>query len=255
MADELRVNIDNRIFSANADGNLFVSREGMYEWWDSPETRTPDDPLPQSHGSQTPASILLGARRFTFQGWAESSTPEEAETDFRVWAAGLALKPMFLVGVYHAGRWMWMRNASVRGKVKIKPHRNDLRRTDIEMVLWSPDAFKYTSEVTRTIAAGSFTISNTSTGPIYPWYEVEGSKLTITTSRGEGITLNAPSASGTTRISPYVGGRAVQTRGSSEVDLTLWLERAQWPVIHPGETVTFTTDRSVTVRHYGGAYL
>ena len=256
MADaDLFANIDGRIFSGLADGNTFISREGLEDWWSSPETRTSDDPLPQGHGAQTPASILLGARRFLFRGWQEADTLEEAE-EFRAWAASLAVKPMFLVGVNWMGEWRWMRNASVRGAVRVTPHRDNMLRTDIEMTLWSPDAFKYAGEVSRTVTSGLFTITNPGTASIYPWYRFSGGDFTVTTNRGDTLRLNAPdNVHGTTTLSPYTGGRAVNVNGNVSTDLTRWLAKSRWPVVAPGETVTFTVDRAVTVTYYEGAWV
>lgn len=243
LVSDLRVNLDGRVFDGRSSGNLFVARDGLDGWWDSAETRTPDDVLPQSNGSQTPNDILLAGRRVVFKGWMDSPSTTAAETEFRTWAAGLARKWAFLFGVWHEGRWRWMRNASVRGKVRVRPNRNDLRKTEIELTVWSPDPFKYGDEVidrTTGVASGqTFTITNPGTAPLYPWFQMGGGITNFTLTGGGGhVEFDGTlSPSSNVLFSPYSGGRAAQLNGDDRTD---GLIRADWPVVLPEESTTLT---------------
>lgn len=248
---DLKVNIDDRIFSGLADGNQFVSRDGLDGWWDSAETRTSEELIPQSHGSQTPASILLGARRVATRVWSDDSSYDDAE-EFRAWAASLALKPSFKFGVYTAGKWRYMRDTSVRGAMKVVPNRNDMRKTSLEFVAWSPDAFKFgepTSQRITTVPEGTFTIHNPGTAPIFPWFKARAIENFRVTSGDNGFTYTGNVGTLVTTISPYVGGRASTAGGT---DRTTNITRADWMQVAPGQTATF---QFVTEKYGDNAYI
>ncbi|MGO2188178.1 MAG: hypothetical protein ACTH4Y_08015 [Microbacterium gubbeenense] len=258
---DLKLNIDGRIFSGLADGNLFVSRDGLDGWWDSAETRTSEELIPQSHGSQTPASILLGARRVATRVWSDDTTPAAAE-EFREWATSLALKPSFEFGVFTADRWLYMRDTSVRGAVKVIPNRNDMRKTAVEFVAWSPDAFKFGPVVSRritTVPEATFKIHNPGKAPIYPWFKARAIENFRVTSGESGFAYSGNVGTLVTTISPYTGGRAIAAGGT---DRTTNITRADWMTVAPGQTATFDfktekygDNAYIEAHHFQGAWV
>jgi len=238
----------------------WIQREGLTEWWDSPETRFEDTPIPGQHGSFDPDDVLIAARTFPFIGRHRAVTFEWADREVRTWAAGLAARRDVEVRVYAAGRWLHLRWAKIRGRVRVREVNS--RICEFQLPIWAADPRKYADDVTTVVNAtvvpaggltlpvvdgalafgapgtasfpGVFQVENPGTADFFPTFTVRGPVTDFTiTSEGRAIEYAAPLAAGQELVlSPYLGGRAVL----DGVDVSHNLTQASWVPVDGGQT-------------------
>ena len=260
--DEVIVEVAGRRFRAvdRHPSGWWIHTNGLDDWWDSPETRFDDDPIPGQHGSFAPDAVLMGARMFAFTGRHESVSAEWAEREIRTWAAGIAPRLDLEFSVYNAGRWLHLREAKIRGRVRVREITD--RICEFQLPIWTHDPRKYGDTRSFTVNAtvipqgglalpvvdgalsfgapgevsfpGVFRITNPGTADLTPAFAVNGplSGFTIT-SENRVIEYSAPIAAGQQLVlSPFLGGRAVL----DGVDVSHNLPQAGWVPVDGGQT-------------------
>ncbi|KJL39904.1 hypothetical protein [Microbacterium trichothecenolyticum] len=266
----LMLDVGGRRADGGRNGKLWIAENGLDEWWDSAETEFDEESAPDGDGAYDPTEVTLGPRRFPVSLLADASSPEWAELDVRTWATGLAKKLDLGFRVFHAGRWLSLRNAKVRGKVRVRPNRRDLRLTDIGFTVWAADPRKYGRTLTRTVDAvlqpkggmffptvdgsinfgerggvdfpGVFRLYNPGTADYLPSFKVTG-PLDGFTIRSEDYVITyegAVAAGQTLTLSPFTGGRA----SLDGADVSINLTEAGWAPVDGGQTrgYRFTPD-------------
>lgn len=259
----LTATLGGRTFDGSASGDAWIDRDGLDGWWDSPETGDDEEFVPGGDGAAEMSEVHVAPRRFTFKAVVECSTPEWAELKFRPWASSLAKLSDLQFGLFHAGQWRYLRRAQVRGRVRVQPHRDDMRRTTVELVVYSHDPRKYGPRQTIEIDAiaessgglrfptvdgsmdfgmegltefpGVFRLENLGTAAYFPEKFVIRGKLggfTITSEQST-IEYDGPVGVGDELVlTPYAGGRATL----NGADVSHNLIRADWVAVQPGET-------------------
>lgn len=238
----------------------WIRTDGLDEWWDSPENRYDDEPIPGQHGSFDPDEVLMAARAFSFIGRHEASSAEWAEREVRTWAAGLAALPDIDFSVFNANRWLHLRRAKIRGRVRVREITD--RICEFQMPVWAADPRKYGRESSFPVDAtvvpsgglsfpvvdgalafgesgvvsfpGAFRVRNPGTADFFPAFTVRGPVDSFTiTSEGRVIEFAAPVPTGKELVlSPYLGGRAVL----DGVDVSHNLTQAGWAPVLGGQT-------------------
>ncbi len=283
----LTATVGGRTFDGEANGTMWIDRDGLEGWWDSPEALTEDESIPGRDGEFVTDTVTVGRRRFTFRAWVESSTPEWAELELRPWAAALSKSADIGFSLSHAGRTLNLRRAQVRGIVRVRPHRDNMRRTTIEFTIVAADSRKYGPTKSIPIDAvaeqvgglqfpivdgaldfamtgltefpGVFKIENLGTAEFFPErFTIRGPLAGFTiTSEQATVQYDGPVGVGDELVlTPYAGGRATL----NGADVSHNLIRAEWVAVQPGETrgYLFTPvdpqpGSKLTVQHPDGA--
>jgi hypothetical protein len=286
----LMLEVGGRKADAEANGKLWIGTDFSESgWWDSGETLWDEETDSDRDGAADPVEVNVGPKRVDVTLLADASSPEWADTDIRVWASSLPKLGTDLgFRVYNAGRWLYLRNAKIRGRVRVRPNRRDMRLTDIEFTVWSHDPRKYGEPQSLPLAAnasdlsglefdlvddaleftggdesasfpGVFTIANKGTADFYPWFRVSGPLDSFTiTSDGNVIEYAAPvGADQELILSPYLGGRAVL----DGTDVSTNLTQAGWVPVdgHQTRSYLFTPEdpgagSTLTVEYWDGAW-
>lgn len=288
LNDDLILEVGGRRWHGRARGLLWIARDGLDGWWDSAETLYDENINPDGDGAFDPVEVNVGPKRVDVVLLADASSPEWAELDIRTWAASLPKMGDLGFRVYHAGRWLSLRDSKIRGRVRVRPNRQDMRLTDIEFTVWSHDPRKYGTARSLPIAAnasdlsglefdiadealeftggdgtatfpGFFELTNTGTADFYPWFRISGPLTSFTiTSDSNVLEYSGPvSASQELILSPYLGGRAVL----DGVDVSTNLTQAGWVPVDGNQTrgYLFTPENpgagsTLTVEYYEGAW-
>lgn len=283
------VEIAGKVFRAvnRHPSGWWIHMDGMSEWWDSPEARFDVTNLPNADGAFEPEQITLGPRTFAFKGRHEAASSEWADLEVRSWAASIATVTDLQVRVFTAGRWLYLRRAKVRGKVRSREVTETI--SEFQIPIWSHDPLKYGRTRTVSIDAltessgglgfpivdggldfnqdgatlfpGVFHLENPGTAAFFPErFEVEGPLAGFTiTSESHTVHYDGPVAAGQTlTLSPYAGGRA--SIGGADVSHNLI--EADWVPVDPGTTrgflftpVTPGPGARLTVTYPEGAWL
>ena len=260
--EEVIVEVAGRRFRAvdRHPSGWWIHTNGLDEWWDSPETRFDDDPIPGQHGSFAPDAVLMSSRMFAFTGRHESVSAEWAEREIRTWAAAIAPRLDLGFSVYNAGRWLHLREAKIRGRVRVREITD--RICEFQLPIWTHDPRKYTDQdsfkVSATVAPsgglrfpvvdgsmsfgesgavsfpGVFRVSNPGTADYFPTFKVSGALGGFTiTSENRVIEYAAPVAAGRELVlSPYLGGLAALDGVDSSHNLT----QAGWVPVNGEQT-------------------
>lgn len=289
MSDlDLMLEVGGRRASGMANGKLWIGKNGLDGWWDSAETLYNEETSDDQDGAYDPSEVRLGPKRVNVYLLADASSPGWADLDVRPWATGLARLTDLGFRVYHAGRWQYLLDAKIRGKVEVKPNRSDMRLTDIRFTVWSWSPFKYgpmlSLPVPTTIPAGGglafpiavpkglsfgatgvtdapgvFRITNPGTAEVYPIFTVRGPMASFTiTSENNTIAYSAPIPAGSKlTLSPYAGGRALLDGADVSQNLT----QAEWVPVNRESTRGYTltavnpgADSGLTVDFPEGAW-
>lgn len=286
---DLRLEVGGRVADGNANGTLWIGSEGIDGWWDSAETQFEEDTQQDEDGAFDPTEVYLGPKRVQVHLIADASSSDWADLDVRTWASALAKSKDLGFRVWHAGRWLSLRSAKIRGKVEVRPNRRDMRLTDIRFTVWSPYPQKYGVAKQITVDAtyapsgglsfpivegggldfheeglpefpGLVRIANPGTASFYPVFTVRGPMTSFTiTSESNVLEYAAPIAHGQSLVlSPYAGGHAVLDGAVVSQNLT----RAEWVPVAPGETRGFLfepvapgSDAQLLVDYPDGAWL
>lgn len=259
----LTATVGGRVFDGEANGTMWIDRDGLDGWWDSPEVINEDESIPGGDGEFETQDVTVGRRRFMFRAWVESSSPEWAELELRPWAAALSKSDDIGFSLSHAGRTLRLRRAQIRGIVRVRPHREDMRRTTVEFSVMAADPKKYGPAREVAIDAisaaigglrfpivegaldfgtegltefpGVFRLDNTGTAAFFPEkFTVRGplDGFTITSEQST-VEYDGPvAASDELVLTPYAGGRATL----NGADVSHNLIRADWVAVQPGET-------------------
>lgn len=247
-----------------------VLRGGIVEgWWDSPDSRDEDDPLPGADGSFEQPEPIVEARRVTLRGAHVASSPEWSVTQTRSRLAALVKSADLGFRVWEAGRWLALRRARIRGRVKVTEARPNV--AVFELTVYSADPRKYGpmrrvemdaavepsgglrfpmvdgavsfGTTGGVLFPGVFALRNPGTADFVP------DRFTVI-GPVDGFTITSESNvieyAGTVPvgqqlvITPYAGGRA--TLGGADVSHNLL--QADWVAVQPGETrgYLFTPD-------------
>lgn len=253
-----------RAYGRNRGEKLWIGKDGVDGWWDSADTTWDEDINPDGDGAADPVEVNVGPKRVNVTLLADASSPEWADLDVRTWASSLPKLGTDLgFRVFYAGRWLALRDAKIRGRVRQRPNRNDMRLTDIEFTVWSHDPRKYGEPRTHSIAAnasdltglefdladdaleftggdgettfpGFFEVYNPGTADFYPWFRVTGPLNSFTiTSEDHVIEYSGPvGPSQELILSPYLGGRAVLDGADVSTNLT----QAGWVPVNGQQT-------------------
>lgn len=290
MGVNLMVDIGGiRLHENPAHNGWGVLKDGIYGWWDSPDTRDEDSPLPGGDGSFDPVTApLLESRRVTIRGAHKALSSDWSIRDTRARLAALAKHSDLNFRVWEAGRWLSLRRARIRGRVRVTESHG--RRVAIfELTVSSPDPRKYGDLRTLQIGAepepsgglrlpmvdghvtfgaagggvlfpGVFVIDNPGTADFTPEsFTITGpvDGFTITSESNVIEYAGAIPAGSELVLSPYLGGRAVL----DGVDVSTNLLRADWVAVQPDETrgFLFTADAPgagarLTVTYPNGAW-
>lgn len=241
----------------------WIHTEGLDAWWDSPDTRFDEDLIPGQHGAFDPDEVLLGARSFPFIGRHEASSAAWAEREVRTWAAALAPQTDLGVRVFVADRWLRLRDAKIRGRVRVREVTETI--CEFHLPIWSADPLKYGPVRQDRIEAalapaggltfpvvdgaldfggggtvtfpGAFRITNPGTAPFFPTFRAHGYMQGFTiTSESNTVQYSGTIGAGSELVaSPYMGGRAVL----DGTDVSFRLVQADWAPIGPGESRGF----------------
>lgn len=264
-----------------------VLRGGIGEgWWDSPDSRDEDDPLPGADGSFEQPEPIVEARRVTLRGAHVASSPEWSVTQTRSRLAALVKSADLGFRVWEAGRWLALRRARIRGRVKVTEARPNV--AVFELTVYSADPRKYGpmrrvemdaavepsgglrfpmvdgavsfGTTGGVLFPGVFALRNPGTADFVPdRFTVIGpvDGFTITSESNVIEYSGAIPAGSELVLSPYLGGRAVL----DGVDVSTNLLRADWVAVQPGETrgFLFTADTPgagarLTVTYPNGAW-
>ena len=266
----------------------WIHTEGLDDWWDSPDTRFDDVAIPDGDGSFDPPEVFMAARMFRFRGRHEAVSALWAEREIRTWAAGLAKLPDLGVRVYTGDRWLSLRNAKVRGRVRVREITETI--SEFEIPMWAADPRKYGEPVTfrvtadmipedglhfplfadGTLAFGAlgsggfgaqyFEIANQGLADFWPVFRVSGPSpgFTIVSDEHTLRFVGTLTAEQTVTLSPYAGGRAV----IGTADVSHNLTEAAWVSVGPQMTrgYAFVPDEgsgagmTLTVEHPEGAW-
>lgn len=259
--DALMVEIDGRRMRTEpgGPGGWWVTElEGFF---DSPGTRFDENLIPGEDGAFDPGEILLEPRRLVVRGICEVSSGAWADRLARPWLASLVKKKDLGFRAFAGGQWLSLRNAKIRGQVKVRDI--DETVTEFEIPIWAADPRKFGPKVRIDMDAtiepsgglqfplvdgavsfgtsggvlfpGVFVIHNQGTADLVPeLFTVRGPipRFSIT-SEASVIEYDGPVARGQElTITPYAGGRA--HLGGADVSHNLL--RADWVPIRPGET-------------------
>lgn len=238
-----------------------VLKDGIDGWWDSLDTRDEDDPVPGADGSFEPDDPLVESRTVTIRGAHVASSPEWSISQIRTALAALAKQANLGFRIWEAGQWVTLRNAQIRGRVKVAEHRRNIAR--FELTVRSADPRKYgesrrihldalveaTGGLDFPIVDGAISFGGTG-GVLFPGVfaltnpgtaEYFPSAFTITGPMA-GFTIQSEQwvleydgeipVGQQLVITPYAGGRAVLNGG----DVSHNLLRAEWVPVRPGET-------------------
>lgn len=247
-----------------------VLRGGIGEgWWDSPDSRDEDDPLPGADGSFEQPEPIVEARRVTLRGAHVASSPEWSVTQTRSRLAALVKSADLGFRVWEAGRWLALRRARIRGRVKVTEARPNV--AVFELTVYSADPRKYGpmrrvemdaavepsgglrfpmvdgavsfGTTGGVLFPGVFALRNPGTADFVPdRFTVIGpvDGFTITSESNVIEYAGAVPVGQQLVITPYAGGRA--TLGGADVSHNLL--QADWVAVQPGETrgYLFTPD-------------
>lgn len=257
--DALMVEIDGRRLHTEPGGGSWwlTGLEGLY---DSPGTRFEENLIPGQNGAFHPEDILLEPRRLTVRGECEVSSRSWADNVARTWLSSLAGKSDINFRAFVGGEWIWLRQAVVRGQVKVRDL--DETSTEFEIPVWAGDPIKYgpmvsfdvdpvagaTGGLSFPVVDGSldfnnegavafpgvFRITNSGTAAFYPSFEVRGPVDSFTiTSESNVIEYAAAVPNGAVlTLSPYLGGRATL----DGADVSTNLVQADWAPVLDGQT-------------------
>ena len=259
--DDLIVAVGGRKFYGRShERRAWVLREGLEDWFDSPETQFTEDMIPEQDGAVDPDEVFVGPRRITVNLRASSSSEEYAAQELRPWAASLAKSKDLDFAIHMGGRWLRLRKAKIRGRVRTRRLIDGL--TEFQLPVWAADPRKYgdsiSSIVNATVAPvgglglpvvdgalnfgvlgavsfpGVFQVRNPGTADFYPTFRVRGKVASFTiTSEDRVIEYASPVGSGQElSLSPYLGGRAVL----DGVDVSQNLTQAGWVPVEGGQT-------------------
>ncbi|WP_100813009.1 hypothetical protein [Microbacterium lacus] len=259
---DLMLDIDGVRFDGMPNGLRWIAKDGLDGWWDSAETTEESELLGDDDGEHEDVDVFVGGRRVNLDLWVESSSSDWAEKYVRRWASALSKKRDLRFRVFHAGEWLSLRNARIRGKATVMPQRFAMNRTRIQMTVRSADPRKYGApdhasiDATASVSGGLefplmdgsldfstgddvdfpgvFRIENPGTAPFFPWFRVTGpmDRFTITTETHV-IEYDGPvEANEELILSPHIGGRALL----DGVDVSHNMTRADWVPVDGGTT-------------------
>lgn len=249
-------------FDGAASGTKWIGRDGLDGWWDSPEVLGEDVTLDDRDGALDPVESFVGPRRVNVLVQIESSNSNAAAREARQWASSLSKSNDLKFRVNESGQWLHLRNAEIRGQVRVRPNRQNMRLTEASFTVWAADPRKYGEMQQRTVAAitpptgglsfplvdgslnfhattgtttfpGVFTLPNPGTIEYLPIFTVTGPLAGFAiTSESQVIRYDGPVGVGQTLIlSPWLGGRAVL----DGTDVSTNLTEASWVPVRAGE--------------------
>jgi hypothetical protein len=251
------------------DGRRLYTEPGAGRWWleelegffDSPGTRFDENMIPGEDGAFDPDDVQLEPRRVVVRGTSEASSPGWADRVIRPWLASLVKKRDLQFRAFVGGQWLSLRNAKIRGQVKVRDV--DETFTEFEIPIWAADPRKFGPRARIEMDAaiepsgglrfpmvdeavsfgtsggvlfpGVFVIHNQGTADLFPEkFTVRGPvpRFAIT-SESSVIEYDGPIARGQElTVTPFAGGRA----NLDGADVSHNLLRADWVPIRPGET-------------------
>lgn len=266
-----------------------LAKGGLPDWWDSPDGRGEDDPLPGQDGLfDEPQPQLLDGRRVTVRGYFQASTSAWLRTKAMPALNALMRSSDLGFRVWEDDRWISIRRARLRGRVRQAERRRDI--LEFEITVLSPDPLKYGPAQQIILDAqehaggglrypivdgaldygalggasfpGIFRIANPGKAGFVP------ERFTVVGPITGGFTITSEShvieyAGDVGRgqrlvLSPFLGGRAAV----DGVDQSHLLARAEWACVQPGETRAFVFTPTVAglgsqliVDHPEGAYI
>lgn len=243
-----------------------LAKGGLPDWWDSPDGRGEDDPLPGQDGLFDDSQPqLLDGRRVTVRGYFQASTSAWLRTKAMPALNALMRSSDLGFRVWEDDRWISIRRARLRGRVRQAERRRDI--LEFEITVLSPDPLKYGPAQQIVLDAqeqaggglvypivdgalnygtsggasfpGLFRITNPGRAPFIP------ERFTIVGPISGGFTITSEShvieytgdvgRGQQLVLSPFLGGRAAL----DGVDQSHLLTRAEWAAVQPAQTRAF----------------
>lgn len=269
-----------------------LAKDGLPDWWDSPDGRGEDDPIPGQDGLfDDPDPQLLDGRRVTVRGFFRASTMAWLRSEGKTALNALIRSSDLGFRVFDGEVWQSIRRARIRGRIRqLERRRGDSPVLEFELTVLSPDPLKYGPMRQITLDAQQ----QVGGGLVYPIvdgaldYGVAGPVafpgLFSITNMGsaafipERFTIVGPVAGGFTIVSdtyviqytgpigrgqrlvlsPFAGGRAAL----DGVDQSHLLTRADWAPVEPAETRSYLftpispgPGSQLIIDHPEGAYI